>query len=214
MKRSRIIVTAALLLRCVACDAPGPASVPVRSSVAPPPSAAPPSAAAAPPPRATPVGSWETACVSKAKTRIRYDEALALLGTYTFYADGGCTLATSVNTWTGHAELGEDQPGARRITVHFDSFRSLPLVEAGVASMNANAYCGFKDWTMGAERDVLGLKCYGFSIPKGGQSLDIFAVSGSKLRFGKGSKIIASPKESDRPTELSEGGAFERSSGL
>jgi len=179
---------------------------------------APPSAAAASPPaappRATPVGSWETACVNKAKTRIRYDDALALLGTYTFYADGACTIATSVNTWTGHAELGEDQQGARKITVHFDSFRSLPIVEAGAASMNANAYCGFKDWTVGAEREVLGLKCYGFSIPKGGQSLDIFAVNGSRLRFGKGSKIIPSPKESDRPTELSEGGAFERSSSL
>jgi hypothetical protein len=60
------------------------------------------------------------------------------------------------------------------------------------------------------EKDVLGKDCYGFSIPVGGKSLDIYRVDGSTLKFGQGSKIGVDLTEADRPAAIDDTRVFTR----
>lgn len=156
-------------------------------------------------------GSWSTPCYQGAQTRLTY-EGLALTGTYTEYVDMACTTPRHIATWTGHAVVGaEVAPGVRKLDLAFDGFRSVALTAEEAALVNQNQYCGLTDWAPGVERDILGRDCYGFSIPVGGQSLDVYQVDGDGLLFGKGSKILVAPSESDRPAELDPMRPFSRS---
>lgn len=153
-------------------------------------------------------GTWETVCYMRAKTRIAYND-LALTGTYTEYADDACTTAYHVSTWTGVATVGEAlSSGARKLDLSFESFKSTALTAENAVFNNMNAYCGFTDWEANVEKDVLGADCYGFAIPVGGESLDIYVVEGDTLKFGQGAKIGAELTEADRPTVIDETRVF------
>lgn len=147
-------------------------------------------------------GTWETPCYMGAKTQLSYSN-LALNGTYIEYSDMTCTTQRHTTTWTGTATVGDEvQDGVRKLDLSFSSFRSKPLTPAEATFVNQNMYCGFTDWASGVEKDVLGKSCYGFSIPNGGKSLDIYQVNGGTLLFGRGSKIAVQLTEADRPTAL------------
>ncbi|MFO0579126.1 MAG: hypothetical protein U1A78_34425 [Polyangia bacterium] len=147
-------------------------------------------------------GTWESPCYMGAKTQLAYSN-LALNGTYIEYSDMTCTTQRHITTWTGTATVGaEVQAGIHKLDLSFTSFRSKPLTAAEATFVNQNQYCGFTDWASGVEKDVLGKSCYGFSIPVGGKSLDIYQVSGGMLLLGKGSKIAVQLTEAERPTEL------------
>lgn len=147
-------------------------------------------------------GTWESPCYMGAKTQLSYSN-LALNGTYIEYSDMTCTTQRHVTTWTGIATVGDEvQDGIHKLDLSFSSFRSKPLTPAEAMFVNQNMYCGFTDWASGVEKDVLGKNCYGFSIPNGGKSLDIYQVSSGTLLFGRGSKIAVQLSESDRPTAL------------
>ena len=73
-----------------------------------------------------------------------------------------------------------------------------------------NAYCGFTDWQADVEKDVLGAACYGFAIPAGATSLDIYLVDGDALKFGQGAKVAVGLTEADRPTAIDETRVFTR----
>lgn len=155
-------------------------------------------------------GSWATACYEQTQTVLRYDE-LALTGTYTEYADESCTEAVHVSAWTGTAVVGDLlSSGARPLDLAFESFTSTPLTADNADLNNSYAYCGFTDWEASVEKDVLGADCYGFSIPVGGESLDIYAIDGDSLRFGAGAVIGTDLTEEDRPTTLDEQRVFTR----
>lgn len=147
-------------------------------------------------------GTWETPCYMGAKTQLSYSN-LALNGTYIEYSDMTCTTQRHITTWTGTATVGDEvQAGIRKLDLSFSSFRSKPLTAAEAMFVNQNQYCGSTDWAAGVEKDVLGKSCYGFSIPNGGKSLDIYQVSDGTLLLGRGSKIAAQLSETDRPTAL------------
>lgn len=147
-------------------------------------------------------GTWESPCYMGAKTQLAYSN-LALNGTYIEYSDMTCTTQRHITTWTGTATVGDEvQPGVHKLDLAFSSFRSKPLTATEASFVNQNQYCGFTDWAAGVEKDVLGKSCYGFSIPNGGKSLDIYQVTDSTLLLGKGSKIAAQLTEADRPAEL------------
>lgn len=147
-------------------------------------------------------GTWEGPCYQGARTQLAY-AGLALTGTYTEFSDMTCTTPRHVTTWTGTASVGaEVQPGVRKLDLAFSSFRSRALTDTEAAFVNQNQYCGFTDWAAGAEKDILGRACYGFSVPKGSVSLDLYQVQGSTLTLGKGAKIAAQLTEADRPTVL------------
>lgn len=147
-------------------------------------------------------GTWESPCYMGAKTQLVYSN-LALNGTYIEYSDMTCTTQRHITTWTGTAAVGDEvQAGVHKLDLSFSSFRSKPLTATEASFVNQNQYCGFTDWMAGVEKDVLGRSCYGFSIPIGGKSLDLYQVSGTTLLFGKGSKIAVQLSEADRPSEL------------
>ena len=147
-------------------------------------------------------GTWETACYQRAKTRLTYTN-LKLTGVYTEYSDDACTASRHISTWTGTATGGEElATGVHQLDLAYDTYRSKPLTTTEAGFVNQNAFCGFTDWAANAEKDVLGRSCYGFAIPVGGSSLDIYQRNANTLQFGKGSKIGTSLTASDRPTEI------------
>ena len=160
-------------------------------------------------------GTWQTPCFDNrgfnfARTTLAYDD-LALTGTYEEFEDAACTRATHVSHWTGVGVVsGTTTGGDSKLDLSFMTFTSTALTAANADFNNMNAYCGITDWAAGAERDVLGASCYGFSIPVGGESLDIYRVDGDTLRFGDGSMIGLDLQESARPTMLSATQVFTR----
>jgi hypothetical protein len=76
-----------------------------------------------------------------------------------------------------------------------------------------NQCCGATDWVASVEGDVLGATWYGFSIPVGGESLDIYRVAGDAPMFGQSSKIGTDLAETDRPTTIDATRVFTRSQG-
>ncbi len=160
-------------------------------------------------------GSWAGPCfptsaTQSAQTRIVYND-LQLTGTYHEFSDSACAVERHTSTWTGQASGGEElTAGVRKLDLAFASFRSKPLTAAEADFVNQGQYCGITDWAANVERDILGKACYNFTIPVGGKSLDIYSRTGTMLRFGKGSKILASPTEADRPTELDPMVAYNR----
>ena len=157
-------------------------------------------------------GTWETACYQRTRTSLTY-AGLALTGTYSEYSDDACTSAYHVSTWTGTASVGDTRAnGARKLDLSFDTFTSTALTAENADFNNMNAYCGFTDWAANAEKDVLGADCYGFSIPVGAKSLDIYLVDGDTLKFGQGAKTATGLTEADRPTMIDETRVFARAS--
>jgi hypothetical protein len=160
-------------------------------------------------------GTWETSCFDNngfnfARTTIQYTD-LALTGTFAEYEDAACTRPTHVSHWTGVATVSGTTPaGDTKLDLSFVTFTSTSLTAANADFNNTNSYCGFTDWTANVEKDVLGAPCYGFTIPVGGESLDIYRVEGSTLRFGEGSMIGTDVPESARPTSLSTYQVFTR----
>jgi hypothetical protein len=139
---------------------------------------------------------------------------LSFTGTYNEYSDAACTDAYHISEWTGTATVGDEvAPGIRKLDIAFVSFSSTALTAENAQQNNDYAYCGFTDWEAGVEKDVLGADCYGFSIPVGGKSLDIYSVEGDTLLFGVDAKIAAELAETDRPTELDEARVFTKVSG-
>lgn len=155
-------------------------------------------------------GTWETACYMKAKTTLTYD-ALALAGTFSEYDDEACTVLLHVSKWeAAGAVTGETEAGDTKLDLAFSSFKSTPLTDANAATNNMFAYCGMTDWAANVEKDILGQDCYGFSIPVGGKSLDIYRVDGATLKFGKDAKIATDLTEADRPTVIDDTRVFTR----
>lgn len=155
-------------------------------------------------------GTWQTACYMKAQTTLAYDD-LALTGTYTEYGDDACTTPIHVSKWTGTGVVtGQTAAGDTKLDLSFTSFKSTPLTAENAAFNNTNQYCGATDWAANVEKDILGKDCYGFSIPVGGKSLDIYRVTGSTLKLGQGSKIGTDLTENDRPTAIDETRVFTR----
>jgi hypothetical protein len=155
-------------------------------------------------------GTWKSACFQATQTTLSYRD-LQLSGTFTEFSDQACATPRHVATWTAQATGGDEvSPGVRKLNLAFSSFKSRPLTTAEAAFVNQNAYCGITDWASDVERDILGLSCYGLSIPMGGKSLDIYQRDASSLRFGKDSKIAAMPAEADRPAEIDPNRVFVR----
>jgi hypothetical protein len=147
-------------------------------------------------------GTWKSACFQAAQTTLAYRN-LQLSGTFTEFSDQACATPRHVTTWTAQATGGDEvSSGVRKLNLAFSSFKSKPLTAAEAALVNQNAYCGITNWAADVERDILGLNCYGFSVPMGGKSLDIYQRDGGSLRFGKDSKISATPVEAERPAEI------------
>lgn len=162
-------------------------------------------------------GQWTTGCVQGysgyTETVLQYTD-LALVGTYTEYSDASCAEAYHVSKWTGTATVGEQlASGPWKLDLAFATFTSTALTEDNAATNNGYAYCGFSDWEAGVEKDVLGADCYGFSIPEGGKSLDIYQVDGDTLLFGASAPIGTDLTEADRPTALDESRVFTRVNG-
>lgn len=162
-------------------------------------------------------GQWTTGCVQGymgyTETILQYTE-LALVGTYTEYSDAACAEAYHVSKWTGTATVGEQlASGPWKLDLAFSSFTSTALTADNAATNNSFVYCGFTDWEAGVEKDVLGADCYGFSIPEGGKSLDIYQVDGDTLLFGTNASIGTDLTEADRPTSLDESRVFTRVEG-
>lgn len=158
-------------------------------------------------------GTWETACYQRTRTSLTYAD-LAFTGTYTEYADDACTSAYHVSTWTGTATVGAAlTSGAQKLDLSFETFTSEALTAENADFNNMNAYCGFTDWQANVEKDVLGAPCFGFAIPAGAKSLDIYLIDGDALKFGQGAKIAAGLTEADRPTVIDETRVFARADG-
>ncbi len=161
-------------------------------------------------------GTWETPCFLvpgqqlKSKTKLVYVN-LKLTGTYTDYADDGCTVIRGQSTWTGTATIGAAAAdGSKKLDLAFDTYRYKPAVAEAAMVNNQYMYCGFSDWAANVEKDVMGRMCYGFSIPQSGKSFDIYKVEGTTLKFGKDSKISATPQESERPAAIDDSRVFTR----
>lgn len=153
-------------------------------------------------------GTWQSACYMKTQTSLTYDK-LALTGTFTEYTDDACTTPYHVSKWTGTGVVtGETAAGDTKLDLSFTSFTSIALTAENAAFNNMNQYCGATDWMANVEKDVLGKDCYGFSIPVGAKSLDIYRVAGAVLKFGQGSKIAVGLTEADRPTMLDDTRVF------
>jgi hypothetical protein len=160
-------------------------------------------------------GTWETPCFLvpgqqlKSKTRLVYN-SLKLTGSYTDYADADCKVVRGASTWTGTATVGAAgaAAGSKKLDLSFDSYKYKPVVAEAATVNNQYMYCGFMDWVANVEKDVLGRACFGFSIPVGGKSFDLYKVEGNTLKFGKDSKISASPQEADRPSVIDENRVF------
>ena len=158
-------------------------------------------------------GTWETACYERAKTTLVYDD-LELVGTFTEYEDDACTIPIHVSTWTGTAVIsGTADAGATKLDLEFASFESVALTAENAAFNNMYQYCGLTDWAEDVEKDVMGLECYGFSIPEGGESLDIYVVEDDTLRFGQGARVGLELSESDRPSVIDQTRVFTRARG-
>ena len=160
-------------------------------------------------------GTWETVCfpnngMNFARTTLQYTD-LAFVGTFAEYDDAACTRATHVSRWTGRAAVsGTTAAGETKLDLSFLSFTSTALTATNAAFNNTNAYCGLTDWAANVERNVLGAACYGFAIPVGGVSLDIYRVDAGTLRFGQSPAIGRDLPESSRPTMLSAFQSFTR----
>lgn len=155
-------------------------------------------------------GTWTTACYQKTTTSLTYAD-LDLVGTYTEYADDACTSAIHVSTWTGTGTVaGQTAAGAHKLDLSFASFESTALTAENADFNNTNMYCGLTNWTAGVKQDVLGRDCYGFSIPEGGESLDIYMVDGDTLKFGKGAIVGTDLSEADRPSSIDDTRVFTR----
>lgn len=153
-------------------------------------------------------GTWESACYMKAQTVLTYDN-LALVGTYTEFSDDACTTPYHVSKWTGTGTItGVTAAGDTKLDLAFATFTSVSLTAENAAFNNMNKYCGDTDWMANVEKNVLGKDCYGFSIPVGGKSLDIYRVEGNTLKFGQGSKIGVALTEADRPVAIDETRVF------
>lgn len=157
-------------------------------------------------------GTWTTACYEKAKTSLTYDN-LELVGKYIEYADDACTSEIHISTWTGTvAVTGQTAAGANKIDISFGSFESVALTPENAALNNMYMYCGFTDWAADVTKDILGSECFGFSIPEGGESLDIYLVEGDTLKFGKAAIVGTELKEADRPAAIDDTRVFTRGS--
>ena len=153
-------------------------------------------------------GTWETACYMKANTTLTYTD-LALVGNYNEYSDDACTTLIHVSKWEGTATVtGETAASDTRLDLAFTAFKSTALTDENAATNNMYQYCGMTDWAANVEKDILGKTCYGFSIPEGGKSLDIYRVDGATLKFGKGAKIATDVTEADRPTAIDDTRVF------
>jgi hypothetical protein len=153
-------------------------------------------------------GTWTTPCWQKTTTSLTYAK-LSFTGTYTEYGDDACTSPIHVSKWTGTAAVtGQTPAGDTKIDLAFATFASTALTADNAAFNNMNMYCGLTDWQANVEKDVLGKDCYGFSIPAGGKSLDIYRVEGDTLKFGKGAKIGTSLTEADRPSAIDDTRVF------
>jgi hypothetical protein len=164
----------------------------------------------APVPGADLDGTWQSVCYMKTQTSLTYAN-LALTGTYTEYSDDACTTPYHVSKWTGTGMVtGETASGDTKLDLSFASFKSTSLTAENAAFNNMNQYCGATDWAANVEKDVLGKDCYGFSIPVGGESLDIYRVEGTTLKLGQGAKIGVELTEADRPAAIDETRVFTR----
>jgi hypothetical protein len=156
------------------------------------------------------LGTWQSACYGDTRTTLTYTD-LGFVGMYDEYLDDTCASAYHHSEWSGTVQVGDtDDAGVTKIDLAFLTFTSVALTEENAAQNNAYAYCGFTDWAEGVEKDVLGADCYGFSIPVGGESLDIYRIDGDALTFGLGAEIAVDPDESSRPTTIDETRVFTR----
>lgn len=161
-------------------------------------------------------GTWETACtllptqMIYARTRLVYAN-LKLTGTYSDYADAACTQGLGVSTWTGGATVPTPGgAGTTPLNLAFESYEYKPLNAQAATTNNTYMYCGLTDWAAGVQRNVMDRPCYGFAIPTGGKSLDIYKTDGKTLKFGQGSKIGVNPSESERPTAIDDTRVFSK----
>ncbi|MFM7203335.1 MAG: hypothetical protein ACKO6N_21310 [Myxococcota bacterium] len=159
-------------------------------------------------------GTWATSCfytgASHARTVLTYTD-LALKGNYTEYDDESCTNAIHSSDWTGTVEVsGKTEAGDTKIDIAFATFTSTPLTADNAALNNGYYYCGFSDWEANVEKDVLGADCYGYSIPVGGKSLDIYRITEDTLLFGTDAPIGTDLTEDQRPTTIDETRVFTR----
>lgn len=156
------------------------------------------------------IGGWASACYANTQTTFTYTET-TFVGTYDEYADEACATPYHTSEWSGTYSVGAaDDAGVTPIDLAFLTFTSTPLTEDNAAQNNAYAYCGYTDWAAGETKDILGAECYGFSIPVGARSLDIYRVDGDELTFGQGAAIAVDVAESSRPTVLDETRVFVR----
>jgi hypothetical protein len=133
-------------------------------------------------------GSWTNACASKGQTTLSYTGA-DLTGVYTTYAEDTCTTATTATTWTAAIDGGDAKSGGfRTLDISYTGFHAKALNQAGMDYLNSNAFCGSTDWSSNLEKDILDKECFGFTLPTGGRSLDIYKIDGNTVAFGMGAK--------------------------
>jgi len=156
------------------------------------------------------IGGWASACYANTQTTFTYTET-TFTGTYDEYSDEACTTAYHTSAWSGTYVVGaSDSEGVTPIDLAFLTFTSTALTEENAAQNNSYAYCGFTDWAAGEQKDILGAECYGFSIPVGARSLDIYRIDGDELRFGQGAEIAVEVDASSRPSVIDETRVFTR----
>ena len=102
--------------------------------------------------------------------------------------DGYCQMQPAMQTIiSGNYTLGSELPGiqhARQIDFISTSALYVPLSPDQVSSLNAIAYCGVTDWTLGKATEVLGKVC-NFN-PEGEpiyQIFQVYLVDGKRQMF-------------------------------
>jgi hypothetical protein len=99
----------------------------------------------------------------------------------TTFSDFGCQTAMVKTKWV----WGLKYPAEGKVNLEYKSHTFAPLFQYMVDHLNRTAYCGYTDWSVGVEKEMLGRVCNDYKMPVAGDvKYQIFRVDGNTMNLG------------------------------
>lgn len=148
-------------------------------------------------------GLWRTECVFVPKKHSAINQITFknkfYIATTTMFATQDCQNENLSVVVKGHFKIGKNTSDFYHTPESVEmTLKSIAVVE----HYRKYSVCGISDWVLGQTRNVAGMFCDPYEMPKANQlSFDIFELKDNFLTFG-GFPRKTFPYKNDRPTEF------------
>lgn len=153
-------------------------------------------------------GTWISAChpYEESDSIDRLTEVYSgttAVSTRVVYSDAACTVPELTSKLTATASAAGDAAtpaGAKKINYTISGLTLTPNAAAIVSDLNANGYCGFTDWALNTEKNLVGSTCDEEQIMAGEVIYAIYKLnSATEMSHGMADDTYDQSTEAKRP---------------